>query len=543
MSENNSMVSSTATPYFNENDGYEQFMASVKNRFNRLIGDGIPLFTTDAENLFDLLLDNLPPEARQHYTCRSCDNFVSRFGGLVTMTETGEMVSVLWDEGNTPSFFQSAVSAIKKAVLKARVNGVFLSESQVLGQPVTGDWEHLSTTLPKQMVFKDKLYTADQIMAEKLQDREMLIRVLLEYKLPVIEQAVVLLKTESLDRPEKTVTNAEWFQALQSKFSAERNSRNKENLVWLAAATAPTGFTHINGGMLGTLLEDIKSGLSFESIKRKFGSKMDPTKYQRPQSPPPAGNIQEAEKIVEKLGIKNSLVRRFARLDEIEKIWVPRDSQKQPQNVQGGSVFGHLLAQEKEQPKLNVPAVNMTWEKFQKTVLPLALGIEFAVRSGANSYSAILTAAFDDAPPILQWDSEEKRNPFSTYVYAQGSQPSNWGLTTGYRKVTAISFKPPMWGGENFDHQGKGVIFILDGAKDERYEGAGNALFPETLKKELHGIRATIELFSKKAVIQGFEEASACGISLQPGSNANWNYEFRVTTATGTMNYKLDRWD
>lgn len=97
-----------------------------------------------------------------------------------------------------------------------------------------------------------------------------------------------------------------------------------------------------------------------------------------------------------------------------------------------------------------------------------------------------------------------------------------------------------MWYKELAYHS-KSVFFILEGAKDSGYKSSGNALFPEMLKSELRQIRSTIEAYSNGATLKNYEEASACGIKLEYRSN--WDAMFRVTTNTGTVIYRLDRWD
>jgi len=292
--------------------------------------------------------------------------------------------------------------------------------------------------------------------------------------------------------------------------------------------------------MIGTLLDDIVAGLSFDSVSRRFAEKMHPLQYQRPQAEPTAGNIARAEKIIEELGLQKSLERRFARVEELEKIWIPQNTPGTKANVKGG-VFSHLTPKSKSKPsKMELPQITMTWSKFKKTVLPLAQGIEYLVGNKKESYAAILTALHKDAPPILQWDSEERRNPFSQYIYIGGSLYSNWGLSIGFCKVAAICYTPSMWH-KSYSHQSKAVFFILEGAKDKQYKNAGNALFPENLRAELREIRATIEAYSKAAVIESYNEASACGIKLEYSSN--WDAVFRVATDTGIVTYKLDRWD
>jgi len=524
--------------YVNDHDQYPEFEESVKKYFNSIVNLQEKLFTTNSEGLFEAYLDNLPKEARQHYNCKTCKNFIERYGVLVTISDSGEMESAIWNDSNVPDFFKQSVKAMRNIVLKSKVNGIFVSEVRTLGQPVAGQWSHLSVTLPSEMVYTPRLINAKQAMAVKLEEFRILVNSLSEYPIEAVEQAVTLLKTEALYSSERCLGVAEWLMDLHTRRSNVKNNNNADNIVWLAVATAPIGYCHIKSSMIGTLLDDIVAGLPFESISSRFAEKMHPLRYQRPQAAPTEGNIAQAEKIVEKLGIQKSLVRRFAREDELEKLWTPK---KRKETIKSGGVFSHLIAKSiKEQPKMEIPPVTMTWRKFSETVLPLAENIEYLVQDRNSNYSAILTASYEDAPPILQWDSEEKRNPFSWYVYTGGSNYSRWGLSIGYCKVTAICLQPSMWYGE-YPHHSKSVFFILEGAKDRDYKGSGNCLFPANLKAELREIRSTIEAYSKSATIENYDNSSACGIKLEYG--ASWDVVFRVTTNTGTATYKLDRWD
>lgn len=91
---------------------------------------------------------------------------------------------------------------------------------------------------------------------------------------------------------------------------------------------------------------------------------------------------------------------------------------------------------------------------------------------------------------MIQWDSEEKRNPVTSYVYLNGSAPSRWNLNSGvYHPVTAIALQPWMWSAaKRFAHQGESVVFLLENAKDLEYsKGAG--FFPEFLRTTTRGSR------------------------------------------------------
>jgi len=525
--------------YSRADDHYPEFLEAIKSNFGSIVGIGAPLFTTNAENLFDTFLGNLPNEDRQHYSCNACKHFVKHFGGLVTIDDNGKTKSAMWNELTVPELFVNSIEALRKIVEKSKVTGVFLSENRIWGQPVTGVWHHMSVTPPQSMVHTSRLKNAGQIMAEKHEDFKMLISALLEYSVETVEQALTLLKSESLYRSEKCLGVAEWLLELHNKRNSTKNTKHRENMTWLAVAKAPIGFCHVKSSMIGTLLDDIKSGMDFNSVSRRFADKMHPLQYQRPQAAPSSGNVAQAEKIVEKLEIQKSLERRFARFDEIETIWEQKESSNKTET---NGVFSHLLTKDKtETPQMNIPTTTMTWEKFNRTVLPFAETIEYQIKSGTDNFSAILTAQYDDAPPILQWDKEDQRNPFSHYVYNGGSTYSNWNLSLGYCKVNGVCYQPSMWYNGDYPNQSKSVYLILDGAKDTRYRNAGNALFPETLKSELREIRSTIEAYSRKATIHGYDEASACGIRLQYGSN--WNAVIRVKSGSTITIYKLDRWD
>lgn len=527
-----------------ENDGYGELLAGIRQEFDKSTKDGsTPLFTTNAGNLYDLLLDGIPEEARQHYNCNACRHFVNRYGGLVKIDEkTGKQTPVMWPE-KAPDFFSEAVKKIRRKVSASTVTGVFITSERQLGTPVTGSWEHMAVKVPEPMVHRKRLKNAFQEAAEKAEDYGLLASAIGKYRTETVETAVNLLRSEALYRSENVLGMAEWFLEVLQLVKEKRDARNRatRNIIWYKAATAPVGFCHISSNVIGTLLDDIAAGYDFNTVSRKFAEKMNPLQYQRPQAAPSAGNVAQAERIVEKLGIANSLKRRYARLDEIQTIWRPMPAKKAG-GVSAG-VFARVATKEQQRETPNAmsgPTVTITWEKFRRTVLGSARKIEFYVPWKEDCYTAILTAEDQEAPPIILWDTEENRNPFSWYVYSGGSAPSRWNLTPGYAEVTGVTLQPNLWQ-PGYEYRGASVIFILKGAKDRDRRSTGLALFPEVLKSELHEVRSTIESYSKSEKLGGADEASACGVRLQKG--LNWNAQFRVTTDIGTTIYKLDRWD
>ncbi|MDI1437481.1 hypothetical protein [Polyangium sorediatum] len=522
-------------------DHYDELLASIRACFEKRSKDKPSLFTTRTPSLYQVFLDMVPVELRQYNTCSACRHFVNRYGGLVVVDSDGKARPASWDPETAPEPYTSAIRALAKAVAEAPIDGVFLTDAKVWGTPRTGAWEHIAVTPSTDLLHKPTVIkTNPQLMAEKRHDHETLLRGLEAFSLDVVKQAHTLLSTESLYRSEAVLGVAKWLLELHEARRAAKNPRARDNLTWLAVARAPAGFCHVRSSMIGTLLEDLAAGMSFAEVKGRFAAKMHPLQYQRPQAAPTAGNLARAEKIVESLKSAGAMERRFARLGDIETMWIPKDPQPKGQKP---GVFDHLKPAAKLAVDMDVPPVTMTWEKFARTVLPEAEGIEYFVPEANQSYTAMVTAKRADAPPLLQWDFEERRNRVSSYVYVNGSPPARWNLKPNvYHPVTAIALLPWMWNPQKvLSHHGAGVVFLLKDARDRDYkQGAG--FFPSYLRSEYHEIRATMEAYAKDAVVEGNETAEACGLSLVKGST--WNASFRVTSKGGMrVVYKLDRWD
>jgi hypothetical protein len=486
--------------------------------------------------LFDLYLANIPEDERQVHNCHACRQFIRSFGGLVAIDVSGYKLPAMWQPQFAPPFYKNALLAMVEAIHKAPVTKPFLSAVQSWGSPITGVWEHFAVRNPS--VFRHTLLTPGQAMAAKREDFATVARALYEFPPALLTEALRVLEADAVNRAEKFVGPVRWLIDLHTRRNATKFDRLRDNLLWCAIATAPAGYCHPRASVIGSLLEDIESGTPFEDIRRRFNEKVHGLRYQRPQAAPTAGNLAQAEKLVEKLGIATALERRFARLDEVQTIWKPKTVET---NHQKDGVFSHLATKKAAPavPSVRLPRVRMTWAKFAATVLPTADALEMLVPPHGD-FQGMLTAANADAKPILKWDRDDARNPISTYVYNGGSSASSWALTSGIlTPVTGIALRPNLWGNNPQLYLGEELTLILKGCVDQN-EGQGNALFPETLRSELHEVRATIEAYSRHAKIGGKEEASACGYGIGKG---DIGIDLCVTSAGSTADYRIDRWD
>lgn len=481
---------------------YDEWMRRISERV-AAIHPSEPLFRVRLKEnaLFESYLEGFTGDDRQYHNCHACRHFLERFGHLVTVDEMGVTHSALFNRDEAPARYHDSVHNMIVLLNGRPVEDVFYARSSILGTPLAGGWAHLHVklTLSSGRVWTNRAKTAFEGEAEKLQDLQQVQRALSDFPEELLTQVVDLLNVDgdALYRSEKVLGQAKFL--LDCHLAANKlRGAQKRNALFRMVAKAPAGFCHPRSSMIGTLLEDLASGSPFDAAADRFRKKMHPLIYQRPQAAPSEGQLDAAEKLVEKMGIQDSLKRRWAKYEDVQEfLWKPKVTAPAKS---GEGVFDHLRGSTKNSPISSNRASSISWRKFHETVLPNAVKVELSVPTRGSFYG-LLTAEVMDAPPILQWDRLERRNPVSWYLYHGGSSASRWNLSHGWTEIAGIAQPPFNWNNAVSTHFGKQIMFILPGAHDET--NAGNALFPETLKSELHAVRAVIERYSKSAKISG----------------------------------------
>lgn len=501
-----------------------------------------PLFTTaaDPKTLWGTFLHSLPEEVRQHYNCHSCRRFVEHFGGLVKISQkNGLATPLLWSIDGVPEFFRGAVWKLWELVSTARVSGVFLSPLKRWGDDRTPDpkkgrvWTHLHGFPAK--VFVERAETAEQAAAAKLEEHGMLVRALDDYPAELVAEALRVLRSDALSRSEKALAIAEWFAGVHEAAGPGRG--RSPNRVWLAVATAPAGFAHVRSTVISTLLDDVRAGLAFAAIKRRWDEKLDPNAYRRPTAPPSTGAIDAAEKLVEKLDVARSLERRHARLADVPpeaRLWWPALAEETPPD----GTFSHLRAPAKPAVKrVKLPAQKISWARFRREILPTARRLEVELPA-RGPYFGLTAPVHVDAPNVFQWD-----NAFGWYFHSDerkrgGGLRSDWNLAyKSWGEVVLATLAPPHWSDETaFGHHQQKALFFVEGQRDLAKD-TGLALSPEFFRSEFHGIGSVVEAHSKAKTLAGSAESDACGVAFQASGAPEV-----ILRVDGLDVYVLDRW-
>jgi hypothetical protein len=516
----------------NHDEDYTGLRLAVKSAFENAIAADKVFFMTDADDLYGTYLKAIPEAGRKVHTCHACRRFIQQYGALVRVKEDGTLQSVFWNSKLVPDFYNEIIERLQKKVEKSKIIRPFVTSEKTLGTPKTGNWHHFAVEMPTEMVYKGKVLSAFQRAAEIKENYLQVESALKEFKTPMLDAALSLFTSESLNRPEKFIGPVKFLRDLK-----DRPKGNKGiNRLWKEVAIAPNGFCHPRASVVGSLLSDLAEGKDFLTVKRNFAYQTKSDNYQRAKEAPSEGNIKAGEDIIKKLGAERSLYRRFAHMGDILKFtWQPA----QEKRAKPSSVFGDLKTRKALDTTLSAPKSIMTWYKFSKDVLPQAQKLEFKAPSRGN-YVALTTALYKDAPPILKWDMEDNRNPVALYVYTNGSYANEWSLTANaWVQVKAVIPYPTLWGDVQYDYLGKGAILLLEGCVDQKTPNM--CLFSETLIGELYPARSTIEAFSNSNYLAGKDNADACGYNLN--TSGFMNLDVRVTIGEAVSTYRIDRWD
>jgi hypothetical protein len=508
-----------------------------------LTADGVQ----GAPTLYDYYLSTFPIEWRQYHTCSECRKFINSYGSLAIVLPNGQLKSALWSEYDAPDHYKPVAAAFERLIPKCEISDVFKTDHKMWGTAKTGVWTHFAVKPHYRFVFSSKTKTPFQAAANIKHRYQTMSRALSEFDAGLLQKAKTIIESDVLRGNEKVTGPINFLADLRYTLDQVKSQRERRNILWRAVASAPEGFCHPRASLVGSLLADLESGVPIAQVKASFEQKVAPDKYKRPQAAPTDGNIKRAEELIAKLGLAPSLERRFARLEDIQQmLWSP--TIPEPESEYQGGVFGHLKSKQKNEPKTAelLPTVNMTWARFQAQVLPQAKRIAVEITYNRQPFTAFMTAVYPDAPPIIQWDRPECRNPVSWYVYVEGSTPDIWNLRPGWVDVTGVAYAPHMWDDLNeYPQHQKSVTFFLDGMYDRQAERGqtGLGLFPDFLHAELHEVRSTIEAHSNSKSPTGAAEATACGFMFSDGPSP---HPMVVIIDDGSMvkrRIKIDRWD
>ena len=548
---------------FKFNDTNDSYYELVNERFNDMTKDNKrPIFRVKYDDLYDkVFIANLPEELRQYYNCNTCKKFFSNYSKYVFIDETdGHLESLLFGSkpDKIPEIFRKADAALKDAVEHAKISSYVVFDKKELGNDGAGGFHHFHLNIPTTRMYTRYYNKSYQIntMNERM---DIAIRNHIEYTEEDVNNALRLMESKEIIQSNKFKPILEQFKELKKLYLDNFYTQNGRNLFRLKTVTLPESVIYIKNSVVGKLLDDVKKGLPHYVISENFNKLVDPVNYMRSQEKPSEGNVKEAEKIVSQLGLESALQRRYATLDEIKTIWTPTKIEEKKKKNSTNGIFSDIETKESsyeskyDNGEINVGTIETSVLEFVSDVLSKVkeMFVDFGemerkrpFHTRRYPFMGITTQEDPNAKPIMIWDREDERNPFSTYIYQKGSTKESWNITDKVVEVTAVTNNPSCWFSDKYSNY-ENCIFILKDCKDLNEE-PGMCLFPEVLIRELYPVRSTISAFSNTHNLSGKEIASACGLATPSASTDRRKYsdpiELIVKTELGKFRYRLVSW-
>jgi len=339
---------------------------------------------------------------RTEHDCNCCSQFIKRIGNVVSIID-GEIKTV-WDVD--PGYPYSDVAAsMRELVVDSFIRSKFYYNQRKISQEqtISGDaddilkFNHLYCEIP------DSAYSRDYVskIGKSKTNASTLKRGLSELTPNAFEQVLDLIKENSIYR------GAEFGDQVSKMFDAVKKYRalsgqNEDIFIW---SNIDSGLHTFRNSVIGTLVVDISDGESLEIAVAKYESKVAPANYKRPKALITESMIKSAMTDIEKLGLRDSLSRRHAVIEDVsvnDILFV--DKSYEP--LMKDALVDSLMKETKQKPKpKNVPN-EIGIDDFIKNIVPKSTEIELFFDSSIKSNLFSLTAPNENGSNALfKWDS------------------------------------------------------------------------------------------------------------------------------------------
>lgn len=391
---------------------FTQFGKAVHNAFNTMLAkdngkkNNVFVVAATGDELWAHYLASFPEgtnpifRTRTEHDCSCCKNFIRNIGGVVFMQ--GGVRQSVWDIVIEDELFQTIADSMAKFVKKLPIAYHFIVSEPAYGAETTNtngeQWHHFHAKVPAIFLWK---HNESNYVGVRQNNVDGLKRSIKEISDESIEQVSDLIDQDSLYKGAEFKWAIDLLRKLKRQYAALKTKAKRESFLWENA----TDHTNIRGNVLGTLLLDLTKGKDLEEAVKAFEFKTAGPNYKRSKALVSQRMIDEAQKTVEKLGLDDSLSRRYAVREDIsvnDVLFVDGSVKKQ---LLGGAFDSIKPTKKAAVPELKeVEEIN--YKDFLKKVLPKADTLEvFLTNEHMSNFVSLIAPVHADAKPLLKWDN------------------------------------------------------------------------------------------------------------------------------------------
>jgi hypothetical protein len=398
------------------NDFMTLFTKNTKNVFES--GSHLFLVDVDKDTLWDTYLESFPPEknkmfrVRREFDCSCCKSFIRHFGNVVSVKDN--KVVTFWDFHTEDDTFEPVLVTMSKLVKSAIVSDVFVTKQNMYGTPVTREylesklvhaWNHFAIDIPKNFISTSSL-SVNEVTSSLRSVKDVFKRSLEEITKDSLQTVLDLISENSLYRGEEWKAVLDKFVSLQTEYNKLKTNKEKENYVWSKSVEVGGSVGKIRNHSIGTLLVDISNGVEVDEAVRKYEVIIAPTNYKRPKAIFTKKMVEDAQKTLETLGLKDSLGRRHAKISDItinNVLWANRNAKKGMKNTD--SIFDELKDEVVVNPKGFEKLQGISVSKFMEQV-PTMKTLEVLLENKhENNLMSLISPIEKDSLSLFKWDN------------------------------------------------------------------------------------------------------------------------------------------
>lgn len=496
-----------------------------------------------AEQMWNAYLELLPPEHRQYFTCSECRRWFFKYATIQSVCFIdGQLTrnSLCWElnrltEGQLSELEIEINNTMREMALSVTPTRLVFDRKQMLigRAPGKENYDHFFTEhiFPKMVSFGD-IKTNDEYVAKKAILTEFLVKEL------SIENVTAAHKLFSFD-PEYAgySTHAYRVGLVKTAMDVLAGLSGKDRGIYLSLLPL-TELTSIRANLVGEfLLELEKSGM--DAAKRLFDTMVDPTTYRQPTALLKAQQVEQAEKLIAELNLKDSLLFDPAKADDPAMPLVVRYPGVPKTEAEGG-VFSHLKTSETKQKADEAPidvgilSFESAWSKYLSTALEVELEINPHVQA---TYGVVGVMQNREATPILRYDLPDKRCPIAALIFNKPVAGVRLALNRRV-KVDGVVVDPATM--DKAAHTAQ--WFFLTGITEQAAVTVGNLLSTQVLP-ELHDFWNVLHQYSVDRS-QTLDPGSAILLPIARVSGMDWRKlspitKLYVTTPDGKFTFSI----
>ena len=542
--------------------------------------EGVPndlIFVADNSNipdLFALFLMDIPVDFRQHYKCYACHGFINRYALTCAINDDGTIRPWLFrkylPEQIADNPFRRFSSQVADAITNhgSQVSRCLTipasSMNGMLGVDTNAnhpEFNHLMAYAPKRNLDlsrqginldeRHKVFVKNMVKLTKQFST-----------VDNIMKVYVMLNDDIIPMKNKYYSLVGMYLEYAKKIM-EMKGHQRNNLLWKYSIEAPDSLVAFSSTAIGNLIEYLNNGMSDDVAINIYLQMVDSHHYMRPTKEVTSNQTEEAFKLISELGYtEKDFERKLALFDDIKDhcIWLPKQTKTTSQKDEN---FFSRLAADRENVESDEDDIRtrttktMSFTTFLKEIEAGKYTAMQYLYTPGNTMYAMVAPVHPDAKPILYWDTEEDRNPYSWYTRSGTDRFFDPYYNATYDRIDHFASKtlkrnhvigivplPHMWNETvSIASVGfKGYLFVIKDVEDTANNSS--ALFPQILKKDLYPIRAVMERYSNQTPMVTPDgdkgKQKACGICITSSMTAitDWRFDFLVTTIEG-IKYRI----